>query len=317
MSGEPIPGIHHVTAIAGDPQRNVDFYAKSLGLRLVKVTVNFDDPGSYHLYFGDETGSPGSIITFFPWPGAPRGRVGAGQFSAVSFSVPPGAREYWAKRLERKGVRFEGPRKRFDEEFLSFRDPDGLGLELVFHPGAAARAGREGGGVPPEHAIRGLHGVTLVAPSEGPTEDLLVRTMGFAPAAREGGVFRFASGRGGPGSLIDVAVRPGLPPGHVASGTIHHVAWRAPGDEEQLGMRRKLVAAGCIVTAVVDRKYFRSIYFREPAGALLEIATDAPGFAVDEPPESLGSRLLLPAWLEGSRDRIVQVLPPLRLPQAA
>ena len=300
-----IPGIHHVTAIAGDPQRNLEFYTGLLGLRLVKLTVNFDDPDTYHLYYGDGAGRPGTILTFFPWPGAPKGRTGTGQLTVVAFSAPEGALGYWMERVRAHGIDFEGPSTRFGEQVLAFRDPDGLRLELVSH------AGGEG------HAIRGFHGVTLSEQGHERTAALLTGTLGFRFAGQAGNRFRYQTAFGGPGSFVDILDLPEEPPGRVAAGTVHHVAWRAAGAAEQQAWREEIARQGLNVTPVVDRKYFRSIYFREPGGVLFEIATDPPGFTVDEPLEELGTHLLLPPWLEPRRAEIERRLPPLSLPQLA
>jgi catechol 2,3-dioxygenase-like lactoylglutathione lyase family enzyme len=312
-----ILGIHHLTAIAGEPQRNVDFYTGVLGLRLVKLTVNFDDPGTYHLYFGDELGRPGTILTFFPWPGAPRGRRGTGQATTVSFSVPEAALGYWTERLKAHSVSFDAPRARFDEEVLAFLDPDGLPLELVAHEGTQNGTPCEDGPVPSEYALRRFFGVTLSEASAGPTASFLTETLGFRPVGESDARARYAVGADGAGSYVDVFPLPSDTRGQVAVGTVHHVAWRTPTNEEQAAWRERLAAQGRQVTPVVDRQYFRSIYFREPGGVLFEIATDPPGFTVDENPEQLGARLLLPPWLESERPRIEGILPPLHLPETA
>jgi glyoxalase family protein len=313
-----ILGIHHVTAIAGDPQRNIDFYTQTLGLRLVKLTVNFDDPGTYHLYYGDGLGRPGTIMTFFPWPGAPRGVVGLGQVAATAFSVPPASLDFWRRRLASHGVESRGPRRRFEDRVLEFEDPDGLPLELVAG-GADARPGWEAGPVAADNAIRGVGGVTLAeraprAASER-TLRLLTGTMDFRAIAETDERLRYAMGDGGPGALADVLLA-ALPPGRLGAGTVHHVAWRTPDDAHQAAWRERIAAAGLDVTPVRDRQYFRSIYFREPGGVLFEIATDPPGFSADEPVEDLGGRLSLPPWLESSRQAIERSLPEIRLPQA-
>jgi glyoxalase family protein len=307
-------GIHHVTAIAGEPQRNVDFYVGVLGLRMVKKTVNFDDPGTYHLYYGDGAGNPGSIMTFFPWAGAPQGRIGAGQLTVTSFSTPATSLGYWTKRLVEGGVRFEKPEDRFGDTVLRFPDPDGLRLELV----AATdedRDGWAGGAAPAEHAFRGFHHVTLAVADPPRTEQLLTETLGFRQTREAEGRTRYEAGEGGPGNTVDVADGTGFPRGRMGVGTVHHVAFRVPDDETQLAMREKVAALGYDVTPVLDRNYFRSIYFREPGGVLFEIATDPPGFAVDEDPEHLGEDLKLPPWLEPQRERLEEVLPPLRVPE--
>jgi glyoxalase family protein len=306
-------GIHHVTAIAGEPQRNVDFYVGLLGLRMVKKTVNFDDPETYHLYYGDGAGTPGSIMTFFPWPGAPRGRIGAGQLAVMSFSVPATSLGYWTERLVEAGVRFEKPEDRFGETAVRFPDLDGLRLELV----AAEKDDREGwahGPAPAEQAVRGFHHVTLVVADPSRTGKLMTETLGFRQTGEIEGRARYEAGEGGPGTTVDVADGTGFPRGTMGVGTVHHVAFRVPDEETQLKLREEVAALGYNVTAVLDRNYFRSIYFREPGGVLFEIATDPPGFAVDEEPEHLGEILKLPPWLEPQRDRLEEVLPPLRVP---
>ena len=312
MSAETT-GIHHVTAIAGEPQRNVDFYVGLLGLRMVKKTVNFDDPATYHLYYGDGAGTPGSIMTFFPWAGAPQGRIGAGQLTVTSFSIPAASLGYWTERLVENSVRFEKPEERFGETVLRFSDPDGLRLELI----AAGEDGREGwtdGPAPAEHAVRGFHHVTLAVAEPSRTAELMTDSLGFRQAGGAEGRTRFVAGAGGPGNTVDVAYATGFPRGTMGVGTVHHVAFRAPDDETQLELRERVRALGYNVTPVMDRNYFRSIYFREPGGVLFEIATDPPGFAVDEEPEHLGENLKLPPWLESRRDQLEEVLPPLRVP---
>jgi glyoxalase family protein len=309
-------GLHHVTAIAGDPQQNLDFYTQLLGLRLVKLTVNYDDPGAYHFYYGDALGRPGTILTFFSWPGAPRGREGTGQIAATSFTVPAGALDYWADRLGRRGIAAERTPARFGEQAIAFRDPDGLALQLVAQAGAEERPGWPEGPVPAEQAIRGLHAVTAWEGDREPTARLLTETLGFRPIAEEDGIARYAAGAGGAGKQVDVWPRPDVRRGVVAVGTVHHIAWRAATDDAQLAWRETLEERGLNVTPVLDRQYFHSIYFREPGGVLFEIATDPPGFTVDEAPEQLGTRLRLPAWLEPHRAELEQALPPVRLPAA-
>ena len=312
---EEILGIHHVTAIAGEPQQNVDFYAGVLGLRLVKLTVNYDDPETYHLYYGDEIGHPGTILTFFTWPGAPKGRKGTGQLTITSFSIPQRSVEYWVTRLKKYGIRFEGPVKRFEEEVISFSDPDGLTLELVANAGAEIRSGWNRASVPQEHVIRGFFGVTLSEEGYERTASLLTETMGFRLVKEDGSRFRYEVGEGGPGAMVDVLCQPDAPVGLVSVGTAHHVAWRTPNDEQQKVWREELVRARLNVTPVIDRKYFHSIYFREPGGVLFEIATDPPGFTVDESEEELGSRLMLPPQLEPLRAQLREVLPSIQLPK--
>jgi glyoxalase family protein len=311
-----LPGIHHITAIAGDPQANIDFYAGVLGLRLVKLTINFDDPGTYHLYYGDGAGHPGTIITFFPWPKAPRGRKGAGQVTATAFAVPKGSLAFWADRLKVLELPFTGPFERFGEQALSLHDPDGLGIELIEAASVPAGHAWTGGPVPVDHAIHGFHSATLTVEGYERTAALLADTMQFRLAGAEGARFRYtAAGSGAPGASADVVCAPEEHPGRVLVGTVHHIAWRAPNDAQHESWRKELARLGYNVTPVIDRKYFHSIYFREPGGILFEIATDPPGFAVDEPADQLGLKLQLPPWLESAREQLMAVLPPLRLPQ--
>jgi len=324
-----IAGIHHVTALAGDPQANADFYTGVLGLRLVKKTVNYDDPGTYHLYYGDELGRPGTLLTFFPWPHARRGQLGAGQATVTSFSVPEGSFGYWTERLRQRGTVHDEPRRRGeDEEFLRLLDPDGLELELVAHAGSAAGSPWEGGPVAAEHAIRGFFAVTVVEWNADRTADMLAGTLGFRLEAQTGSRFRFAVGAPagaaagslqesaspaarGLGTRLDLLAQPTAGRGRISAGTVHHVAWRVAGDREQQAWHRDLIAGGHHVSPIMDRQYFHSIYFREPGGVLFEIATDAPGMTTDESAAQLGSGLRLPPWLEPSRPQIEAALPPL------
>ena len=315
---QPVSGLHHVTAIAGDPQRNLDFYTGLLGMRLVKLTVNFDDPGAYHFYYGDALGRPGTILTFFSWPGAQSGRIGAGQTSATALAVPLDAMDFWAARLREAGVAATGPEPLAGQPTIRFNDPDGLALELVGSASASERAAWDRGSVAPRYAIRGLHSVTVYEAGPARTTSLLTETMGLRQVDEtEGGLLRFAAAEGGAGQLIDVVPAKAGERGLVAVGTVHHVAWRTPDDPTQVDWRRTLLGQRFNVSPVMDRTYFHSIYFREPGGVLFEIATDAPGFAVDEPAETLGQSLRLPPWLEAHRALIEQSLPPVRLPVVA
>jgi predicted esterase/catechol 2,3-dioxygenase-like lactoylglutathione lyase family enzyme len=318
-----ILGIHHVTAIASDPQRNVDFYAGVLGLRLVKRTVNFDDPETYHFYYGDEVGTPGSIMTFFPWPGARRGRAGTGQVAVTSFSVLPSAIGFWVERLTKHGVNYQGPIKRGpagaeSESVISFADPDGLLLELVGHAGAEARPAWGGApGITRERAIHGFHAVTLWLDDATRSERLLTDRLGFRAVREDGSTHRYATGDGGPGTIVDVRVVGDFGRGAGGAGTVHHVALRVADDATQLAVRDVVTREGLHPTPVIDRNYFHSVYFREPGGVLFELATDPPGFGVDEPVEHLGESLKLPPQYESHRTQIESVLPPIHLPAPA
>lgn len=303
-------GLHHVTAIASSPQRNVDFYSRVLGLRLVKRTVNFDAPESWHLYYGDESGTPGSLLTFFPWPDVPRGRQGTGLTTATAFSVPERSLGWWDERLRGLGVDLDAPRTRDGEDVLSLRDHDGMVLDLVASPGDA-RSGWDGAaGIPADRAVRGLHSVTLNEAVLDRTAVMLTDLLGMRTGTEAPGRARFTMGDGGAGASVDVAAGTG-PRGLQAGGTVHHVAFRAPDLATMTTWQQQLTDAGVGVTEIRDRQYFKSIYFREPGGVLFEIATDDPGFATDEPLMELGRSLRLPPWLEPSRAQIAAALPDL------
>jgi glyoxalase family protein len=307
-------GIHHVTAIATDPQQNLDFYTQLLGLRFVKRTVNFDDPGSYHFYFGDRIGSPGTIITFFPWPGSRRGSRGTGQVVATSFAIPKDGLDYWRNRLSRERVLVEETAARFGRRIIRFPDPDGLMLELIESDHSAdAVAGNYGSDVPAEFALGGFDAPTLEIQSANLTERLLTEVFGFEFVGEEKNRRRFAVESDTSGKRLDLIERRESGFGHIAAGTVHHIAFRAANDEEQVEWRATLAELGFAVTPVIDRQYFHSIYFREPGGILFEIATDNPGFATDEPVEHLGESLRLPPQYEEHRSAIEQALPPISL----
>ena len=331
-------GIHHITAIARNPQRNIDFYSGLMGLRLVKLTVNFDDPTTYHLYYGDSLGHPGTILTFFPWSEAPIGHRGTGQVIAISFLIPSGSMSYWTDRLKRNGISFIGPSKRFSDEFVSFHDPDGLMLELI-SPNDSQGGQQQHtddniwkeSPVSKDHAIRGFHSATLSEEGYERTARLLADTMGFKFIAKDNkeDIFRFgiveknnnnqddasASSSSSIGSIVDVVCQPEISRGYIGIGTVHHIAWRAANDRHQIDLRKRIVEEAKLnPTPVIDRTYFHSVYFREPGGILFEIATDPPGFAIDERPEDLGKQLKLPDWLEPMRGRLEQLLPQVKTP---
>ena len=312
-------GIHHVTAIAGDPQENVDFYTSVLGLRLVKLTVNFDDPTTYHLYFGDELGHPGTILTFFHWSDASKGHRGAGQVSTTSFLIPEESIDYWKIRLKKKDVKVSGPFNRFDEQVLRIYDPDGLELELVAHSSAERKEANvwNGGGIPSQYAIRGFYSVTISEEGFERTADILTRELGFSLIGEEKSRFRYKMENSETGtSIVDVLCLPYTPVGYMGTGSVHHVAFRTSTDEKQKALRQSIIKAGLNATPVIDRTYFHSVYFREPGGVLFEIATDPPGFTADQKPSELGTRLMLPEWLESDRKNLEKILPRLILPHA-
>ena len=307
----PMSGLHHVTAIAGNPPHNLNFYRHILGLRLVKRTVNFDDPGTYHFYYGDETGRPGTVLTFFIWEHAGRGRVGVGETQQTAFRVPVQSLGYWTHRFVEQGVSHQAPEKRFGQSVLAFSDPDGMRLALVGVSDATSEPGWSGTDIPPEHAIRGFHGVMLLLDDATKTGSVLTTVLGLKEAGREGSVIRYRAASS-PGGIVDIYQAKGFLPGRQGHGSVHHIAFRAKDDAEQAEMARKLVTQHNLhPTGQRDRTYFRSIYFREPGGVLFEIATEAPGFAVDEPLASLGNSLKLPPSLEPQRKEIESELPPL------
>jgi glyoxalase family protein len=303
-------GIHHVTAIAGDPARNLNFYKRVLGLRFVKKTINFDDPSSYHFYYGDTTGSPGTILTFFVWPGAKAGSPGGGEVHQTAFRVPVSSLDYWTKRLTEKGISCQAIETRFGEPVLPFCEPDGMRLTLTGVAGAESEPAWSNGGIPIEYAIRGFHGATLVLDSAEKTGAILTDVLGFRQVGREGELTRFAASGEAKGCLIDIEEKKGVPRGHQGRGSVHHIAFRAADDAQQAIMADKLISGHQRhPTEQKDRNYFRSIYFREPGGVLFEIATDIPGFAVDESVDMLGRNLKLPGFLEARRREIESGLP--------
>jgi glyoxalase family protein len=317
----PTPGIHHVTCIAGDPQRNLDFWVETLGLRLVKRSINQDDPSTYHFFFADAEGTPGTSMTFFPWEGMNQGKVGSGQVSGTAFRVPEGSLDYWESRFDERGVEYDGRVERFDETVLPFRDPDGLPVELVeVGIGEDEPTVPWTEFVPEEHAIRGFHSVTLWLADPEPTEDLL-RTMGLEEVGTEQAQgdapgderTRFAAS-GTVGKYIDVL--PTVEGGRRGHGTVHHVAFQTPTDEDQEAMREAVRSAGLRPTAQIDRHWFRSVYFREFGGVLFELATSGPGYTSDEPLDELGEQLVLPGQFESRREEIEAGLTDVTIPRS-
>jgi glyoxalase family protein len=309
-----ISGIHHVTCITGDVQKNVDFYVSVLGLRFVKKSVNQDVPDTYHLYFADYVGSPGTAMTFFGWPTWPAQRTGSGQVTRVAFSVPEKSLNYWEKRLKQHGV-VSDRSALTGTELLEFEDADGISIQLVPEPREGPYVPWESAPVPADAAILGFHSVSLSVADAAATTELLTQTMGFRQVDAGGHQWmRFETGGGGPGAIVDVIEMPDGPRGEESIGTVHHVAWRARDDAEQKAWREALIKAGRDVTPVIDRWYFKSIYYREPGGVLFEIATDGPGFTVDEKPEALGSSLSLPPWFDVKRDELDRTLTPIVVP---
>lgn len=303
-------GLHHVTAIAADPAENLDFYTRVLGMRLVKRSVNQDDPGTYHLFYADAAGHPGTDLTFFPWVHMARGRKGTGLTVEVALAVPPDTLGFWSDRLARQDVEAH-PEERFGERALRLSDPHGLELALVETADARDFSPWEMSPVEGAAQIRGLHGVRLWERDLAASADFLTGVLGFAAGEAEDGWHRFGLGAGGSGRRLEIRELPDERRGAWGHGSVHHVAWRVAGEEAQEAMRRAVAEAGRRPTDVIDRFWFKSVYFLEPGGVLFELATDGPGFTVDEAPEELGSRLILPPWLEPRRVEIEAALPAL------
>lgn len=309
-----ILGIHHITAMAGDAQQNVDFYVQVLGLRFVKKSINQDAPSVYHLYYGDEIGSPGTAMTFFPFGRAARGTRGNGEISRVAFSVPVMSTEFWAGHLAKNGIHFDGPATRFGEEYISFQDPDGMMIDLIFTDKHFVKYPWKKSSVPVEHAISGFHGVTMNLASADSSVAVLQGILGFRPSASSGNRHRYLIGQGNDEAAIDIVVDPAAPFARQSAGSVHHIAWRVADFTAHEEWYRHVNASGMSSSEIIDRFYFHSIYFREPGGILYEIASDNPGFTVDEPLETLGTKLVLPPWYENQRERIERSLPPIVIP---
>jgi glyoxalase family protein len=306
-----IEGLHHITAIADNAKRNLQFYSKVLGLRLVKKTVNFDDPGTYHFYFGDEQGTPGSILTFFPWEGIGKGRTGVGMATEIGYSVPEGSLDFWTDRFIKLNIKHDEVREKFGEKYIAFEDPDGLKLELIVPGKTDIRKPWESDEVKAEQATKGFHNVTLTLRSAEPTARVLTDLLGYHLLKQEGNRYRFITDAIGHANIVDIVEQPGTPSGVNAAGTNHHIAFRVKNDDILMEFREKISSAGLSITPKIDRDYFFSLYFREPGGVLFEIATDNPGFTRDEPLDQLGTNLMLPKQYEGARAQIEKVLPQL------
>lgn len=305
-------GIHHMTVMASDPQANYDFYVQTLGMRFIKKTVNFDAPDVYHLYYADEVGKPGTVLTFFPFPDARRGKRGTGEVTVVSFSVPSNSRQYWMERFANLGIDFDGPKRKFGFEYISLLDPDGMKIEIVADPNVDSILGWYNGEISPKNSIRKFFGSTFYLKDSKPTEDLLSVIMGAKIISSEGKIKRYSLGENESLSFVDIIEDANAPRAISGAGSVHHIAWRTANDDEQLNWRKTILESGFYPTEVVDRNYFHSIYFREPGGILFEIATDQPGFMVDESFENLGTELKLPEWHEPKRKMIEQILIPLK-----
>ncbi len=311
-----INGLHHITALAAHPQENYDFYTRVLGMRLVKKTVNFDAPDVYHLYFADEIGTPGTVLTFFPFPNASRGVRGAGEASAVLFAVPRGSLSFWIDRLRSKGIEFRAGERSFGREYIGFEDPEGMRLEIV-EDDVAHLPGWETEDVTREHSLRKFFGTRVLVSNDEGTKKLIVDDMGFEFLGREGALDRYTAGEGDHRVYFDVEVDPKAPRARQSAGSIHHIAWRTENDESQQFWLQRLRSKGYSITSVIDRNYFHSVYYREPGGVLFEIATDNPGFTVDEALQELGMNLKLPSQYEPHREQIEKVLIPLDQRQAS
>ena len=307
-----ILGLHHITAIAGDAQRNYDFYTKALGFRLVKKTVNFDDPQTYHFYFGDETGNPGTIITFFPWANVRQGINGAGMATEIGYSISKGSLDFWKTRFEKIGISYEN-RERFNEKQIAFQDPDGLWLTLIEAKQNDERKGFETAEIKADVAIKGFHTVILTQNNIKATAAILTEVFGYKQVEQEGNLFRYQTDAVKNAAMVDLLEMPHTQGGINAAGTNHHVAFRVKDEETLMAFREKILARGLHITDKINRDYFFSLYFREPGGVLFEIATDNPGFATDETVENLGSSLQLPDKYKDMREQIERGLPKIKI----
>jgi glyoxalase family protein len=304
-------GLHHITAIAGNARRNYQFYTQVLGLRFIKKTVNFDDPGTYHFYFGDEVGTPGTILTFFPWEGIAKGKQGTAMATDIAYSVPEGSLEFWWERLKKNNVAVRGSGQRLGEEYLSFEDPDGLPLSLVIPSSTDERKPWVAGEVKENVATRGFHSISLSLRSVSQTARVITDIFGYSLSKQEGNRYRYMTSAIRTAAVIDLVEVPEHPRGINAGGTIHHVAFRVENEDVLMHYRKKVSDFGLTITPKIDRNYFFSLYFREPGGVLFELATDNPGFSVDEPVAQLGTHLKLPPQYESNRAEIEKALPSL------
>lgn len=307
-----ILGLHHITAIAGDAQKNYDFYTKVLGLRLIKKTVNFDDPKTYHFYFGDKIGTPGSILTFFPWPRVRQGKTGAGMATEIGYSVPAGSLEFWKGRFKKFNVPHGDILKKFEENFLPFKDPDGLNLELIVPEKKDERQPWVTGEINANNAIKGFHNVTLTLNDIQPTASVLTDIFGYKFVRQEGNFYRFKTDTVENAAIVDLLEKPEEGPGLNAGGTNHHIAFRVKDEKTLMSYRDRVLRHGLHITEKINRDYFFSLYFREPGGVLFEIATDNPGFTTDETIEELGSQLQLPDQYKAARPQIEKILPEIK-----
>ena len=306
-----ILGLHHITAIADNAKRNHEFYTKVLGLRMVKKTVNFDDPGTYHFYFGDEAGTPGTILTFFPWEGIGQGRTGTGMATSIGYSVPKDSLEFWADRFKQFNVKQDSIREKLGEQYLSFKDPDGLNIDLIVSNDEDKRKPWETDDVKANIATKGFHNITLTLKKIEATAEILTDILGYKLLEQDGNRYRFITDAIDTANIVDLLELPDGKPGHNAAGTNHHVAFRVKDDAILMEYREKVLSKGLSITPKIDRDYFFSLYFREPGGVLFELATDNPGFTKDEPLNELGTHLKLPGQYEPAREKIEKVLPEL------
>lgn len=308
---DKILGLHHITAIAGDAKRNLEFYTKILGQRLVKKTVNFDDPQTYHFYFGNEFGTPGTILTFFPWPRVRKGYNGSGMATGIAYAVPEGSLPFWAGRFKQFNVKHDEVAERFGEKYLHFEDPDGLKMDLIVPKKSDDRKPWETNEIDAAVATKGFHSVTLTVKNMDATASILTEIFGYQLLKQEGSRYRFVTDAIGHASIVDIIEAPHLTEGLNAGGTNHHVAFRVRDENSQMEFREKILSKGLNITPKIDRDYFFSMYFREPGGVLFELATENPGFDKDEPVSELGTHLKLPKQYEGIRSELEKVLPDL------